>query len=58
MRDNLQNCTGRLLQTILFGSPELHWRLESEELCQFRERIAVRCCLHRPSEEETGQWMR
>jgi general secretion pathway protein A len=57
MLDNLQNRTGRLLQTILCGSPELDRRLESEELCQFRERVAVRCCLQAPSEVETAQWI-
>jgi type II secretory pathway predicted ATPase ExeA len=57
MLDNLQNRTGRLLQTILCGSPELDRRLESEELCQFRERVAVRCCLQPPSEVETVQWI-
>jgi general secretion pathway protein A len=57
MLDNLQNRTGRLLQTILCGSPELDRRLESDELCQLRERVAVRCRLQPTGEEETAQWI-
>lgn len=50
MLDNLQHRTGRLLQTILCGSSELDRRLESDELCQLRERVAVRCRLQPPRE--------
>lgn len=57
MLDNLQHRTGRLLQTVLCGSPELERRLESEELCQFGERVAVRFHLQPSSEEETSQWI-
>jgi general secretion pathway protein A len=57
MLDNLQHRTGRLLQTVLCGSPELEQRLESDEFCQLGERVAVRFHLQPPSEEETGQWI-
>jgi len=55
--DNLQHRTGRLLQTVLCGWPELDRRLESEELCELRERIALRCRLQPASEAETAQWI-
>jgi len=49
MLDNLQHRTGRLLQTVLCGTPELERRLESEELRQFGERVSVRCRLQPPT---------
>jgi general secretion pathway protein A len=55
--DNLQHRSGRLLQTVLCGSPELDRRLDSEQLRDLRERVAVRCRLQLPSEEETARWI-
>ena len=57
MLDNLQHRTGRLLQTVLCGSPEFDRRLDSDELHQLRGRVAVRLHLRPPSEAETGQWI-
>lgn len=48
--DNLQNRRGKLLQTILCGSPELDDRLEADELRQLKQRVVMRCRLQ-PLEE-------
>jgi len=53
--DQLQNRAGRLLQTILCGSPELDRLLDSEELRRVKERIGVRCRLKELGVEETAE---
>jgi general secretion pathway protein A len=42
MLDNLQHRTGRLLQTILCGTPGIDRRLESEDCRQLSQRVALR----------------
>lgn len=54
MLDNLQQPTGRPLQTILCGTPEFERRLESDEFRQLSQRITLRCGLHPLPEEETA----
>jgi general secretion pathway protein A len=43
--DNLQNRKGKLLQTILCGSPELDRRLEQDDLRLLKQRVVMRCRL-------------
>jgi general secretion pathway protein A len=57
MLDNLQHRTGRLLQTILCGTPEFERRLESDECRQLRQRVALRCGLQPLREEETAAYI-
>jgi type II secretory pathway predicted ATPase ExeA len=46
-----------LLQVILAGQPELRTQLESPQLRQFAQRIAVDCHLGALSAQETGQYI-
>src|SRR5690606_1291668 len=48
----------KLIQILLLGQPELDAMLESEELRQLRQRIAVRWRLAPLSREETGEYVR
>jgi type II secretory pathway predicted ATPase ExeA len=53
--DDLQNRKGKLLQTILCGSPELDRRLEAEDLRRLKQRVVMRCRLQPLKQEETVQ---
>jgi general secretion pathway protein A len=53
--DNLQNRSGKLLQTILCGLPELDRRLETDGLYQLKQRVVMRCRLLPLNEGETLQ---
>lgn len=55
---NLETETEKLIQILLLGQPELDAMLESEELRQLRQRIAVRWRLAPLSREETAEYVR
>lgn len=55
---NLETETEKLIQILLLGQPELDAMLESEDLRQLRQRIAVRWRLAPLSREETGEYVR
>jgi general secretion pathway protein A len=50
---NLETSQGKLLQILLVGQPELDEKLDSRELRQLKQRIALRSHLEPMSEEET-----
>lgn len=54
---NLENQHGKLLQIALVGQPELDARLDSIELRQLKQRIALRCQLQPLSREQTEQYV-
>lgn len=55
---NLETNTGKLLQIILVGQPELQKMLDSHELRQLRQRITLRWFLTPLSRKETGAYIR
>ncbi|MEB2346965.1 MAG: AAA family ATPase [Deltaproteobacteria bacterium] len=55
---NLETETEKLIQILLLGQPELDAMLESEDLRQLRQRIAVRWRLAPLSREEAGEYVR
>lgn len=55
---NLETETEKLIQILLLGQPELDAMLESEELRQLRQRVAVRWRLAPLSREETSEYVR
>jgi len=55
---NLETSTSKLLQILLFGQPELDEMLDSRELRQLRQRIAVRWALEPLNASETGEYVR
>lgn len=50
---NLETAQQKLLQIILVGQPELDQKLDSPELRQLKQRIALRCSLEPLTEKET-----
>ena len=54
---NLETSQQKLLQIILAGQPELDQKLDSHELRQLKQRIALRCHLDPLSPNETAQYM-
>lgn len=50
---NLETTQQKLLQIILIGQPELDQKLDSHDLRQLKQRIALRCSLSALREEET-----
>jgi general secretion pathway protein A len=54
---NLENQQGKLLQVALVGQPELDERLDSVELRQLKQRIALRCQLQPLSQEQTREYV-
>ena len=54
---NFETSTGKLLQIILAGQPELHAKLQLSELRQLKQRIALRCVLQPMSGEEVEQYI-
>lgn len=55
---NLETETEKLIQILLLGQPELDAMLESDELRQLRQRIAVRWRLTPLSRNETAEYVR
>ncbi|MGD8369024.1 MAG: AAA family ATPase [Desulfobacterales bacterium] len=55
---NLETASGKLLQIILVGQPELHETLQSKALRQLRQRITLSCRLQPLSLPETEAYIR
>jgi general secretion pathway protein A len=55
---NLETSQQKLLQIILAGQPELDLKLDSHELRQLKQRIALRCHLDPLNATETREYMR
>jgi general secretion pathway protein A len=55
---NLETSQQKLLQIVLAGQPELDQKLDSHELRQLKQRIALRCHLDALSLDETRDYMR
>jgi general secretion pathway protein A len=55
---NLETSQQKLLQIVLAGQPELDQKLDSHELRQLKQRIALRCHLDPLSPNETREYMR
>lgn len=55
---NLENQRSKLLQIALVGQPELATRLDSPELRQLKQRIALRCQLQPLNLEQTGEYIK
>ena len=55
---NLETSQQKLLQIVLAGQPELDQKLDSYELRQLKQRIALRCHLEPLSLHETSEYMR
>jgi general secretion pathway protein A len=54
---NLETSQQKLLQIVLAGQPELDQKLDSYELRQLKQRVALRCHLDALSLEETAAYM-
>jgi general secretion pathway protein A len=54
---NLETTNEKLLQVVLVGQPEIDARLDSKDLRQLRQRIAVRTGMGRLTEEESGRYI-
>ncbi len=54
---NLETSQQKLLQIILAGQPELDQKLDSHELRQLKQRIALRCHLDALTMDETREYM-
>jgi len=57
MLGNLENRTGKLLQVVLSGQPELDRKLDAPNLRQLRQRIVLRCELRPFDEEQTAAYI-
>ncbi|MGQ9632720.1 MAG: ExeA family protein [Bryobacteraceae bacterium] len=57
MLGNLENRTGKLLQVVLCGQPELDRKLDAPNLRQLRQRIVLRCELRPFDEEQTAAYI-
>ncbi len=55
---NLETSQQKLLQIVLAGQPELDQKLDSHELRQLKQRIALRCHLDALSLDETREYVR
>jgi general secretion pathway protein A len=55
---NFETPTGKLLQLILVGQPELQTKLRQPELRQLKQRISLRCHLPVLTPEETRHYIR
>jgi general secretion pathway protein A len=55
---NLETSQQKLLQIVLAGQPELDQKLDSHELRQLKQRVALRCHLEPLSANETKEYMR
>lgn len=54
---NLENQRSKLLQIVLVGQPELDSRLDSTELRQLKQRIALRCQLEPLTRAQTQEYV-
>jgi general secretion pathway protein A len=54
---NLETSQQKLLQIVLAGQPELDQKLDSYELRQLKQRVALRCHLDCLSLEETSEYI-
>ena len=54
---NLENSSGKLVQVVLAGQPELDEKLRQPELRQLRQRIATRCRIPLLTLEETEEYL-
>jgi general secretion pathway protein A len=54
---NLETTQEKLLQILLVGQPELDAKLDSFELRQLKQRIAIRCQLESLNQEETMEYI-
>jgi len=54
---NLENRTGKLLQIVLAGQPELDRRLDAPELRQLKQRIALRRSLSPLEKDQTAEYI-
>lgn len=54
---NLETGNHKLLQIVMMGQPEFDRKLDSPELRQLKQRIALRCRLGTLSEAETGKYI-
>ena len=54
---NLETRSGKLLQIILAGQPELDRKLDAPDLRQLKQRIVLRCCLEPLSQAETVEYI-
>lgn len=54
---NLETSQQKLLQIVLFGQPELDLKMDSGDLRQLKQRIAMRCQLEPLQEEETKSYI-
>src|SRR5215510_13589511 len=54
---NLETDSGRLVQIVLMGQPELEQRLEQPHLRQLKQRIALRCRLTPLPKSEVGSYI-
>ena len=52
---NLETSQQKLLQIVLVGQPELDQKMDSPDLRQLKQRIAMRCQLEPLQEEETKE---
>src|SRR6202043_2324361 len=57
MLTNVETNQEKLVQVLLVGQPELDRKLDSFELRQLKQRIAIRCQLEPLGEEETRQYI-
>jgi general secretion pathway protein A len=54
---NLENRTGKLLQIVLSGQPELDRKLDAPRLRQLKQRIVLRCTLRPFQEAQTAAYI-
>lgn len=54
---NLETAQQKLLQIVLIGQPELDEKLESQDLRQLKQRIALRCRLEPLSQDQARQYI-
>jgi general secretion pathway protein A len=54
---NFETGSGKLLQIILAGQPELHSKLQLPQLRQLKQRIGLRCRLQPMAEDEIEQYI-
>ncbi len=58
MLGNLENRTGKLLQIVLAGQPELDRKLDAPNLRQLKQRVVLRCSLQPLAAPETTAYVR
>lgn len=58
MLGNLEDRTGKLLQIVLCGQPELDRKLDAPNLRQLKQRVVLRYTLHPFSERESIEYIR